>query len=590
MNDRPLQDRDPRIAARSRWFWGWLNCVAFFYPLNWLSRSLLFSLPNLVLAGPSGFHRLYVQLDMLGAFVFVRPEGAVGGTSFFPRGEPLALSIQVIVVLVAAAALLPVKGRGRLLAGVGLAVLADSAPGMNLYYIFSRPGVAGNVVMALVLFGVLCLGLRWIVDAWGPATYWGRVGSLAAGFVVLRLLPWPWLWHFSYARLNRYALALVAPSALAAFVAGTRWPRSSSAPAQSIGWKLAVAGAAASLALTFGVRQAQRTMNCARLAANRVALAAYPKIPPNAPYPRLFFQKGVNFTAEFPDVYASEAARRMLERLPEVGVNAVALVPYGWSRGSPPRVVLNTGPESWESDEGLEGIAQVAHARGLKVMLKPGIWSGTGFAGDIDFRSAEDRARWFDQYRLFLEHYARLATRIHADLFCVGGEFVKLTRYDAEWRKLIARVRELYSGPLVYAANHGEEFESLTFWDALDYIGLQEYYPLPDNLSTEALMEKVEAVQRKFQKPVIFTEAGFPSVERPNRKPWDAFGRKASLEDQARCYEAIYRAFYHQPWFEGMYWWAIGTNGYGGPNDPSHTPWGKPAMEVVKRWYSQEGR
>jgi len=99
---------------------------------------------------------------------------------------------------------------------------------------------------------------------------------------------------------------------------------------------------------------------------------------------------------------------------------------------------------------------------------KPGIWG----AYKLEFSSAQDRAAWFDQYRVFLEHYARLATRIHADLFCVGGEFVKLTPYEAEWRKLIARARELYPGPLVYAANHGTEFETITFWDALDYIGL----------------------------------------------------------------------------------------------------------------------
>ena len=54
---------------------------------------------------------------------------------------------------------------------------------------------------------------------------------------------------------------------------------------------------------------------------------------------------------------------------------------------------------------------------------------------------------------------------------------------------------------------------------------------------------------------------------------------------QASCYEAICRAFYQKPWFEGMYWWKIGTDGEGGPADASLTPWGKPAMEVLSRWY-----
>ena len=61
-------------------------------------------------------------------------------------------------------------------------------------------------------------------------------------------------------------------------------------------------------------------------------------------------------------------------------------------------------------------------------------------------------------------------------------------------------------------------------------------------------------------------------------------------EDQARCYEALYRAFYRKSWFQGMYWWKVGTNRFGGSSDGSHTPWGKPAMDVVARWYKDGGR
>jgi hypothetical protein len=40
--------------------------------------------------------------------------------------------------------------------------------------------------------------------------------------------------------------------------------------------------------------------------------------------------------------------------------------------------------------------------------------------------------------------------------------------------------------------------------------------------------------------------------------------------------------FYTKPWFQGMYWWKVGTDGFGGPEDGSNTPWGKTAMDVVK--------
>ena len=98
-------------------------------------------------------------------------------------------------------------------------------------------------------------------------------------------------------------------------------------------------------------------------------------------------------------------------------------------------------------------------------------------------------------------HHAELAARIQADIFCVGTELSKLSVYDAEWRRIIRDVRKIYKGPLTYAAVQGPEFENLRFWDALDYIGLNNYYPLPDDLSTAAIVAKVEAVQASSVSP-----------------------------------------------------------------------------------------
>ncbi len=301
--------------------------------------------------------------------------------------------------------------------------------------------------------------------------------------------------------------------------------------------------------------------------------------------PGPFFQRGVNFTAERPDHYSSENAQKLLASLPSYGVNSVAFVPYGFSRSGEPSVRIQ-GNRGMEGDSSIEVLAGVAHKNKMKVLLKPQIWSGRGGPSELDYASAEDVKKWFASYRLFIEHYAKLAQRIHADLFCVGVEFVKLNKHEAEWRAVIAQARRSYSGPLVYAANFGPEFENTKFWDALDYIGLDNYYPMP----VEESVRKVEAVQRKFKKPVIFPEAGFASLTDSGKTPWDDTRRGISLEEQKRCYEAVLGAFYRKSWFQGVYWWKVGSNGFGGPADGSHTPWGKPAMDVVKRWYLNGGR
>lgn len=314
-----------------------------------------------------------------------------------------------------------------------------------------------------------------------------------------------------------------------------------------------------------------------------LALAAAPAVSASS------FQRGINYTAEFPDGYGSERARQILRSLPQYGVNAVAFVPYGFAPAGEPMVRFS-GTRSMEKDEAIAQLSAVARGLGMKILLKPQLWLRGGSTTDIDFPKEAERKQWFGQYRLFLEHYAGLAARIRADLFSVGVEFARMARYEAEWRSLIQRARQIYPGKLTYSAIQGSEFETTRFFDALDYIGLNNYYPLPDDLSTAAVVARVEAVQKRFGKPIIFPEAGFTSLSAPHREPWDETPRKLSPEDQARSYEAIFQGFYKKPWFQGMYWWKVGTNGVGGLEDGSHTPWNKPAMKVVSRWYLRGGR
>jgi Glycoside Hydrolase Family 113 len=596
--------RDAIAAGRVR-FLTWLACAAFYFPLFWISTSLVWTAPALARAALWGWRLEGFSMTAFGASAASVPPGSVGNVlRHWTARSPFTLLVAVTIVIVAVALAAWLGKRARTLSGLAIAVLADVAfanGGRRL--IESHRISPPEILSSLIFFSALCFGLRWMLSglqgipaeaapprvagAGKVVMFLRRFAQLFAGFVVLPVLPWLW---FSWARgweLWIFAVMLMAPAALAAIVASLG-PVGPAAEPQGMTWRAPALGVAALALLVAGVNLGHAEIARARAAATRAAMAAYPALPPAAPYEKIFFQKGVSVSAEGWGGYESESGRRMLEALRRDGVNAVALVPYGFEARGRAEVRLNSGAGSWESDEGLEEMSRVAHALGMKVMLKPGVWVGEGgYAGDIEITSPAEHARWFESYTHFVEHYATLAKQIHADLFCVGGEFVKLTPDEAGWRKVIARARELYPGPLVYAANFGDEFETVKFWDALDYIGLQDYYPLPDDLATGDVVRKVEAVQRKFHRPVIFTEVGFASGEHANRTPWEDGHGKPVLELQARCYRAVFEAFYDKPWFEGMYWWKIGTDGFGGPDDTSLTPWGKPGMEVVKQWYSR---
>ena len=56
--------------------------------------------------------------------------------------------------------------------------------------------------------------------------------------------------------------------------------------------------------------------------------------------------------------------------------------------------------------------------------------------------------------------------------------------HEQEWRRIIARVRAIYRGPVTYGANFDEVFD-VKFWDALDWIGVSAYFPLVDDASPD---------------------------------------------------------------------------------------------------------
>lgn len=310
------------------------------------------------------------------------------------------------------------------------------------------------------------------------------------------------------------------------------------------------------------------------------------------------------------------------DSLVEANVRWIVQTPFGWQQDerSPEVRLVTSGRVFWgERDEGLEVTARLARERGVRTLLKPHVWlrgAGEGaWRGDIAMESEADWERWFASYRRFALHYAALAERLEMPAYCVGTELHAAARdRPDDWRRLIADVREVYSGELTYAANWYREVEEVAFWDALDFLGVQGYYPLategPDDPSAEPLPTvedlvaawephagRLEALARRHGKPVLFTEIGYVSRPGATEEPWvwpDHRDRQpssaAGLELQARAYEAFFRTFWHRPWVAGAYFWKW----YPGL-DPGRTvgvgysPQGKPAEAVLRRWYARGG-
>ncbi|NJC25020.1 glycoside hydrolase family 113 [Neolewinella antarctica] len=293
-----------------------------------------------------------------------------------------------------------------------------------------------------------------------------------------------------------------------------------------------------------------------------------------------------------------------LDSLVTGSVSAVAVVPYTFQRaaGQPKPFFIPANAGS-ENDAATTHSIRQARRRGLYVLLKPQIWvGGDSWPGDIDFTEERDWADWFDYYEYWILHYALLAEREKVEGLCLGTELVEATlKHPDRWRAIIAKVRKVYSGHLTYAANWGEEFERLTFWDDLDVIGLNSYYPLSKlaNPSDEQLragarqwLDVATTIAKKHQKPLWLTEVGFRSVTSAWVNPHaEAADRPASAATQLRCYQALLTEVRATPELTGMFVWKwpsyLGYEGGRNTSATGFTPGGKPAFDELGRFYKE---
>ncbi|MCI4671612.1 MAG: hypothetical protein MRZ79_25945 [Bacteroidia bacterium] len=332
-------------------------------------------------------------------------------------------------------------------------------------------------------------------------------------------------------------------------------------------------------------------------------LASFGQTPEARTPASLQFHRGMTFAHEGYNVYdgyASQLGKEALSKIHRLHGNSIAIVPYSGSRNTskPQKYRL------WEGAGG-ENSMSIVFARyhaseyELKSLLKPQIYYGGAWPGAVKMESKEDWLAWHNYYKQWIMHYAMVAAMFDFEYFCVGVEFVNATLENPElWRQLVKDVREVYRGPVTYAANWGDEAEKIAFADELDFIGVNSYYPLSekDEPSDEELLQgamainkKMEAIYNRTQKPIVFTEVGYRSVEKAWKNPHEEpNGRGVDKLAQSRSYQASLKALDGQPWFKGAYWWKWPSYlGYAKSVQKSFTPCGKEAEEVLEEWYKK---
>jgi len=286
-----------------------------------------------------------------------------------------------------------------------------------------------------------------------------------------------------------------------------------------------------------------------------------------------------------------------------VHANYAAIMPFGFMKKLSTTEVIHNTDRQWfgETRKGAKQYSELLQKNQIKIMIKPQIWVWNGeFTGFIEMESEEDWKAFEKSYESFILEYASLAEELKAEMYCIGTELHKfVAARPAFWKELITKVKKVYKGKLTYAENW-DSFDKVPFWEALDFIGIDAYFPLSEEKipSLESLQKgwqshkkKIVKLSEKLQRKILFTEYGYRSIEYTGKEPWDSSrkGKVLNLKAQEIALQALFNEFWKEEWFAGGFiWkWFHKHDKVGGLENNQFTPQNKPAETVVREHYKK---
>ena len=333
--------------------------------------------------------------------------------------------------------------------------------------------------------------------------------------------------------------------------------------------------------------------------------------------------KGMSFLGP----HLPELEKSMIDAIDSIHADWIAIIPEATlDKGSLQLLPDHNNPNWSETKEGAIEMIKLSKESNKRIMLKPQIildkttepnellnelasfinlsyeeitdkTYGAKWRGDFEAVSESDWELFETSYTAYILSYAELASVMDVDLFCIGTELRESAIQRPEyWKSLIKKVRAIYNGPLIYSANW-DEYEEITFWKELDYIGTNAYYPISD-AATPSIEEAFEnwrtirknlfQISKKYNRKIIITEYGYKSASFTGSAPWIHDNQSESPivnnQAQANLYEAFYKAFWNEHWVAGGFGWNwIYKSQRKGNTDFSVQ--GKPALKIIAEYY-----
>ncbi len=305
------------------------------------------------------------------------------------------------------------------------------------------------------------------------------------------------------------------------------------------------------------------------------------------------FMKGVVVSCPgYGQVWGSPVMTTTIRELKTLGVNWVQIHPYAG--------VSRDGSIRWRpaaTSGYLPGAVRIAKQEKVQLFWKPHLayWGSFEWRGAITFDTPAQWKRFFDGYEAFIVDQARFAQAHEVPLFSIGLEYHQTFSHEAEWRRIIRAVRRVYRGKITYSANW-DRIDQVPFWDAVDIIGVQAYFPLAktSDPTLDALraawdgpLAALNRLSKRYDKPYVFAEIGYSRSLAAAKRPWEPGidNSDRAIANRRRLMEAALTRLPKEPNLRGLFWWKwVPRAGF---NDGDYAMQASEARSLLKRYWTR---
>lgn len=262
-------------------------------------------------------------------------------------------------------------------------------------------------------------------------------------------------------------------------------------------------------------------------------------------------------------LYSNRFREDFINLTNKIGINSVALTINTYQQDITSNNPFNRVPIKITE---IEDYIKFLKQNNLRILFKHHVEIDTS---EYKWRASinpSDVELWFENYKNGVIEYAKLCEKYKVEAFSIGSEYRYLTEnYGKKWVELIKEIRKVYTGLLTYGANLNndkrDEVHRISFWDYLDFIGLDFYiYPIENgsvddykkafyhtkNHKNVHLM--MDSIANKYNKPIVFCE----------------YGKGDKTEDKNNYIKAIHETLSTKEYIKGGFIWVY---------DPIITDW-----------------